>query len=918
MLTSALTQDNRDHHIFTPLGDSNLLLTRFTMRESLGRPFKARAEVISQHSNDDFEGDLGKEVYEALLGQEVSVKLGALTAESRIIHGICCDVVQQSDLTVPDPDGGTELRFSRFTLTIVPTIWFLGHTLESRSFQQKAVPDIINEVMNDVGYTDYDQNLIATYTKRDFCVQYRESSLAFISRLLEQEGMYYFWKHDDDKHTIFFADDPNSHNNDDIGDVDYNTIHSASTGGEAITKWQVRKRVRTGKYSLRDFDFKHPLTIQEESEELPRDHLLDDLEAYDYEGSYALGKPLLENTDDDNLPDTHIAEIQRYRTVRLQERQASFEIINAESDVVALYSGCTFSLQDPNGELSRTTDRDRGFLITRLEIEATQDYFSADQGPGSQRSTFRNQFTVIPSDTPFRLRRSTPRPIVEGPQTAIVVGPDGEKVWCDEFGRVKIKFHWDRLNESDDQASCWVRVSQMWAGKSWGSLHLPHIGQEVIVEFLEGDPDRPIITGRVYNADQPTSQILPDNKHVSEIRDDFGNALVFDGNEGKEHIRLSSPNHNSIFMLGKSTHKWTASDETEWTSGNSTSVVVGNSKKSTFGNAVTVTQGNSWTHRTGAALSTTVGDNGSVTIGHKLDIFAGGAVSISFGWSWKWSVAEEFEVGSKNFTKTVDKDIKLDAGDQIWLCGGASDKTIGLFDNEAISLTFGSSESTKSTRRNNLVKAGAALAFAGATVGTVVGWIQMESAASDSNDLNQASEDQDALPDRNNQSQQEQTEQARIDQVHDDHHADMDTNYIPYSVGAWVSAVAGIVGAVAGVIGRSGAEKKLTKAVSNLTIDKDGVFASIGPTPTGNTGRVSYGSETAYYWLTDKNCFEVMAGENIILDTVLKKGKDISLDSNQNIFLTAKQKIVLDVGGTKVEISSAKVDAASGNLVVNK
>ncbi len=474
------TQRYRAIAVGTPLGDDVLLLRSFTFTERMGRPFEMVLDLLSTQSDVDFS---------SIVGQNVTVRLQKPEDdEPRYFNGIVRQFAQI----------GASGRLTQYKATVVPWLWLLTRTSDCRMFQEMTVPDIIKKVFRDHGFTDFDDRLTGSHRSWEYCVQYRETDFNFVSRLMEQEGIYYYFTHENGKHKMVLADSKNAHEPfEGYEDIVFRPPTSEFRKKETIHALSVSQEVQPGTYAHTDFDFTAPGKNLMSKSQIQRQHAGADFEIYDYPGEF-------EETGDG----------QEYAKLRIEELQSGFELVRGEGDVRGLATGYTFSLQD-----HPTDSFNREHLILEASISASTDEFDSASPDGKKvGTTFKSSFTAIDSATQFRSRRSTPQPMIRGPQTAIVVGPSGEEIYTDKYGRVKVQFHWDRYSKADENSSCWVRVSQNWAGKKWGAIFMPRIGQEVIVEFIEGDPDRPIITGRVYNDKAMPPYDLPGNMTRSTIK----------------------------------------------------------------------------------------------------------------------------------------------------------------------------------------------------------------------------------------------------------------------------------------------------------------------------------------------------------------------------------------------------------------
>ncbi|MEJ1342434.1 MAG: type VI secretion system tip protein VgrG [Candidatus Sedimenticola sp. (ex Thyasira tokunagai)] len=497
-----IIQTERNISISTPLGEDVLVFQRMDASESLSQLFNYELELLS---------DGGEILYEDLLGQTATVTLTKDDDSKRYFNGYITNFSY----------GGTQDRFSRYRATLKPWLWFLSRTTDCRIFQQKAVPDIIKEVFKEHGFSGYVRDdLIGKYHDWEYCVQYRESDLNFVSRLMEQEGIYYHFEHEEGKHTLVLADEVSNHES--VNNIPYfpPDVHNRREA-EHIESWLLNSEVQPGSYRTADFDFEKPKTELQGISSSPAVHSQAEGEIYDYPGEYT------ETSVGDN-----------YAKIRLQELQTPYEIAAGSGDARKISVGSLFTLEQFPRE-----DQNREYLITSAEYQICSDDYISGADPGMAQ-IYSCKFKAMISDREYRPPRLTRKPVVRGPQTAMVVGPSGEEIWTDQYGRVKVQFHWDRLGKSDENSSCWIRVGQPWAGKTWGGVFLPRIGHEVIVDFLEGDPDRPIITGSVYNADTMPPYTLPDNQTQSGFKsrsskggsaDNF-NELRFEDKKGEEEV----------------------------------------------------------------------------------------------------------------------------------------------------------------------------------------------------------------------------------------------------------------------------------------------------------------------------------------------------------------------------------------------
>jgi type VI secretion system secreted protein VgrG len=490
------SQDNRPMRVDTALDTDVLMLEGFSGDEAVSSPYGYTLDLMSENP--------------AIAAADVlrtPVLVTVYTLEGtgeRYIHGLVRSFAQ-----LDQSEGLTSYRAE-----IVPWLWFLSLSTDCRIFQNLTVPDIVTQVFKDLGYSDYQLKLVKPHPKRVFCVQYRESHFNFVSRLLEEEGIFYFFEHTKGKHSLVLSDDN--------GAVKPCPVQSkarmATDAGQwqkedVVTSWEQEDHVQTGKVTLRDYDFEQPSLQLEASVagQYPEEH-------YAYPGRYT--------TLDDG---------DRFARLHLEGEEARQQIARGGGTCRTFQSGYRFDLKDHYRK-----DANQAYMLLEVRHSGRAgDYRSWESAPFD----YRNDFTAIPYSVPYRPLRTTPKPRIWGTQTALVVGKAGEEIWTDKQGRVKVQFYWDRLGKKDENSSCWIRVSQPWAGKGWGALAVPRIGQEVVVEFLEGDPDQPIIVGRVYNAEQTPPYDPGKGGVVSGMRSNTHkgkgyNEMSMDDTAGKEKITI--------------------------------------------------------------------------------------------------------------------------------------------------------------------------------------------------------------------------------------------------------------------------------------------------------------------------------------------------------------------------------------------
>lgn len=519
------------------LKNNELRILRFRGTEMISRLYHFDLELVSDDASVDFK---------AVIGQEATLLIRAENND-RYVNGIICRFEQ----------GAIGKRFTRYYAELVPRQWMLLQRINTRIFQDKSVLEIIELVMTDAGLpTDSWRKVnLGNYKPREYCVQYAESDWAFLSRLMEEEGIFYFYAHGQNDHALLLGDKPAAHVPiDGEAKIVYRDAAGMDAATDHIRNFRRGELVRPGAVLLRNFSFKMPkanLDAKQKAQEF------EELEVYEYDhGAFAtadVGK--------------------QWARVRLEEQQAQRPTATGSSTVERLTPGYRFILDehprsDFNVEYLITEMRSEGYEPEALE----QDAGKREEG----EEEYACEFRCIPYDVPFRPSRATPRPYIRGTQTAAVVGPTGSEIYTDEYGRVKLHFHWDRYGSLDEHSSCWVRVSQQVAGGGFGFLALPRVGQEVVVAFHEGDPDQPHVVGRVYNQDNMPPYELPTHKTQTVIKtnsyDGSGfNEIRFEDKGGEEQLFLFAQRNMDIRVqsnryesVGKEYHRTVEKNEYSW------------------------------------------------------------------------------------------------------------------------------------------------------------------------------------------------------------------------------------------------------------------------------------------------------------------------------------------------------------------
>lgn len=511
-----IIQDNRPVKIYSALGDNILLFCSLNGSEHLSQLFTYSIEVTSE----DLAIDL-----DSLTGTDITVELELPLGGYRYYHGFI------SNCTQTESNGA----YAKYQLIVRPWAWLLTRTTDCKIFQQMSVPDIICSIFDEESVFDYVNSLTRSYEPWDYCVQYRETDFNFVSRLMEQEGIYYYFKHENGTHKLILCDSLSAHEAaSDYESVPfYPVLANQMRERDHLSTWQINQNLQSGAFASNDYNFEDPGSDLLVRSEAPGQHAYANFEIYDYPGEYpkrAAGEQVVD--------------------VRMEEIQAQHNIVGGSGPVEGLCAGHLFSLTNAERD-----DQNQEYLI----IESHSQFERANFDENASDSDFYCHIRAIPSSQPFRAQRLTPKPVIQGPQTAMVVGAAGEEIWTDEHGRVKLQFHWDRYGQSDENSSCWIRVSQVHAGAGFGAIDIPRIGEEVIVEHLDGDPDRPIITGRVYNGDNKSPTDLPAKGMVSGIKTNSTkggggyNQITMDDTKGEESMDIHAQFNRNATVLNDDT-----------------------------------------------------------------------------------------------------------------------------------------------------------------------------------------------------------------------------------------------------------------------------------------------------------------------------------------------------------------------------
>ncbi|WP_038904888.1 type VI secretion system tip protein VgrG [Dickeya zeae] len=561
------------------LPDTTFAVVDFELSEALNQPFALSLNLASSQPGIDF-GAVLDQPCELLVWYEGELQ--------RRVSGIVSRFAQ----------GDTGFRRTRYQAEVRPALWRLGLRTNARIFQTQKPDAIISTLLEEAGITDYAFALRHDHAVREYCVQYRESDLAFIHRLAAEEGLFYFHEFDAGKHRVVFADDAGALAKG--PELFFNLATQGLSEGAYVRRFRYAEAVSTAEVALKDYSFKTPaygLLHNRMSSEL--DHQRESYQHFDYPGRFKQdpsGKA--------------------FTGYRLDALRAGAMTGSGESNAAELMPGGTFTLTEhPNPAFNLA------WQVVAVTHSGQQPQ-ALEEESGGEPTTLSNSFEVVKATTTWRAAMPY-KPMVDGPQIATVVGPAGEEIYCDEFGRVKLQFPWDRYGASDDQSSCWVRVSQGWAGGQYGLIAIPRIGHEVVVSFLEGDPDQPIVTGRTFHATNPSPYPLPANKTRTSLRTSTHkgagfNELRFEDQAGQEEVFIHAQKDMNTVVLNNRSTAVNAS-HTENVGGDQTVVVQHNQTVSVKENQVTEIQGEQTVAVT-KNRNTTVNDNESLQVKNNIAI----------------------------------------------------------------------------------------------------------------------------------------------------------------------------------------------------------------------------------------------------------------------------------------------------------
>ncbi|NHV11262.1 type VI secretion system tip protein VgrG [Cronobacter turicensis] len=590
------------NRITVQLPVEGLLFWKLSGREALSEPFMFTLTLLGTDARAD---------RSALLGQPVTVTIPTQALMTpRYLNG----KVTRVAVTAVELSGA---RYAAYELTVEPDLWPMHRDRNLRIFQGQTVPQIVKTLLGE-SRVNMEERLSGSYRVWEYCVQYQESSLDFISRLLELEGITYHFRHEQDRHTLILTDAPGQYE----PFPGYETIpyHVTPSGGstdeEGISQWALEDSVTPGIYSLDDYDFRKPNAWLFQARQNPLSPQPGSIDVYDWPGRFV-----------------EHGHGEFYARIRQERWQVEHRQTQGTGTALGIAPGHTFVLRNApffgdNGE----------YLTTVAHYRFEENRYAS--GPDSN-TLHEIRFEVIPADVPYRPSQKTPWPRTYGPQTAKVVGPQGESIWTDKYGRVKVKFHWDRLGKGDDTSSGWVRVSSAWAGQGFGGVQIPRVGDEVVVDFINGDPDRPLITGRVYNEASMPPWALPaaatQMGFLSRSKDgspDNANALRFEDKAGEEQVWLHAEKNMDTDIENDETHsvgsnrtKTIGANETTTVKKNRTETVVENETITVHQNRTETVDGNE-TITIHSNRTETVDQNEEVRIGQNQSVTVNGAQTL--------------------------------------------------------------------------------------------------------------------------------------------------------------------------------------------------------------------------------------------------------------------------------------------------
>ncbi|MCG8610384.1 MAG: type VI secretion system tip protein VgrG [Pseudomonadales bacterium] len=641
-----LAQDNQFLKMETPLGPDVLVIQEFKGTESVSRPFTFEVRALSEQDGIDAT---------TLIGKPVSVSVETKKTDPRYYHGIVVGFSVGALI---------ENRYREYSLRIQPWFSLLEYRHDCRIFQNQNAKDIITSVFSELGFSDFQWKLQNTPAVREYCVQYRESDFSFVHRLLEEEGIFYFFKHEAGKHTLVLCDYLKGY---EAVPIDALDVTDGSHADFSIKNWVHDYQFRSGVVSHSDYNFTTPATsLLTDQKTLLKLANTAQYDVYDYPGEYedkSIGGFFARN--------------------RMEAIEAGYTSISASSDYMHMTAGYIFNVNRHHAE----QDAKKGYVLTKVVHHIREGSYRSN----GESFDYHNTFVCVPEEVILRPARTTPKPYIRGNQSAIVVGPSGEEIYTDEFGRVKVQFYWDRLGKHDENSSCWIRVAQFWAGKNWGAQFIPRIGHEVLVNFTEGDPDRPLIVGSVYNAENMPPYGLPTNKDHSGIK---SRSTKGGGTANFNELRFEDEKGQELFYLH-------AEKDEEEIVENDQTVEIGNDQTITVGHDSTESIGNDLTQSVGNNKSLDTGNNHTESVGNNMDI------TVSNNRSLNVSANHDISVGANQSTS-------VSGNDNLSVSGNLSENVSGNFTHDANNITItGKSKITLKVGSSSVVIDGSGVTIKG-------------------------------------------------------------------------------------------------------------------------------------------------------------------------------------------------------------
>ena len=604
-----ITQDNRSISISDfSLGKDTLLLTGFNGTETISDLFSFKIEVLSENRE--------------LLPEQIVAKVGTLTVQTKIKRYFNGYI---SHITLGEVNSNS-LR--QYTLTMVPWLWFLGKTNNHRIFQEKTTKEIVSKIFKDTGFNDF-QFIAKGGHKREYCIQHNESDLHFVSRLLEEDGIAYYFKHDDKKHTMIIVDQQNSYEECAETDLEYS---KGSNTSSQISQWNNSYNFQKGQWTINDYNFKEPkknlIVNTKMSSKFANNSKF---EHYEYPGLY------------DTDQGTEIVKM------RMDAEEVNVNSIHAAGNCSSFYAGGSFKL----AKHALKSEKGKYVILSIHHSAEDSSYITGE----SSMSAYNNKFTCIPADIHYRPFQKHQRPVMRGPQTALVVGPAGEEIYIDEHGRIKVQFIWDREGKKDENSTCFIRVVQSWAGNQWGTSFIPRMGHEVIVNFLDGDPDRPIVTGSVYNGkNKPVysskTQSGIKTRSTKDGTSENYNELRFEDKKGGEQIYIHAEKNMDARV---------ENDET-LTVDNDRTKTIKHDENSTIENDRNKTVNNNQTEKIKVNKTINVGGNHSETIDSNMTIHIDKDLKESVTGHYTEHVTKDYSLHAKTITMDADDKITIKTG----------------------------------------------------------------------------------------------------------------------------------------------------------------------------------------------------------------------------------------------------------------